>query len=812
MTQVTQEVGPDRWLAGSVFLLSAVGLAYEIALTRILSIAQWSHCAYMAISVAMLGFGAAGTAVALVRHRIRGRERKVFPWVVAAVGPGVSGSYALSQAIPFEAFELVSQPVQSVYLGGLYLVLAVPFFLVSAAVALALLIRSDRVGRVYFAGMTGSGVGAAGVVALLYILPAARIPLLLSLLPLLLLPFLCGGRRVRGWGVAGGLAVLCTALGCVPVRVSSYKGLSYALQYPDAEVVARAYSPLSDITAVASSRIRETPGQISNYPMETLGPLPPQIGLFFDGAGPSVVNRFAGSFAEVAFLDYVTAALPYHLLERPRTLVIGGGGGSDVLMALMNGADGVTVVEVDPRVFAVVNGELGSFSGALYQRDDVMPVVADGRQYLASTEESFDLVHVALLDSFNASAAGVHALGESYLYTVEAFEAVLNRLSPGGMVAVTRWLTHPPRDAVKLFATLVAASEAAGLDPVDRLAFIRSWNTGTLLMAREPWSEEQRAAIRGFCQERRLDLCYMPGMRPEEANRYTVLDEPYYHVAARSLLSPERDHYFRDSLFHVRPATDDKPHFFRFFKWAALPRLLQGMGTEWVPFVEWGYLALVLTLVQGLVLSVALILLPLLFTRSRPLREPASRTALRYFGLIGFAYMCLEIAFIQKFMLLLAYPVLAVGVVLAAFLLFSGCGSYVCDRLQASGRRPVGPVLMVVGGLAAAYLFLLPWLFETAAGCSLGSRVALSLVLLGPLAFCMGFPFPYGLQKVADRMPSLIPWAWGVNGCASVVGAVLATWIAVHVGFSGVIVLALLLYAAAAMALRRLEREEPMNS
>jgi hypothetical protein len=812
MTSGTQEVGPDRWLAGSVFLLSAVGLAYEIALTRILSMAQWSHCAYMAISVAMLGFGAAGTAVALVRHRIREREREVFPWVVAAVGPGVSGSYALSQAIPFEAFELVSQPVQSAYLGGLYLVLAVPFFLVSAAVALAFLVRPDRVGRVYFAGMTGSGFGAAGVVSLLYVLPAARVPLLLSLLPLGLLPFLCCGRRVRGWCVGGGLAILCTVLGCVPVRVSSYKGLSYALQYPDAEVVAHAYSPLSDITAVASSRIRETPGQISNYPMETLGPLPPQIGLFFDGAGPSVVNRFAGSFTEVSFLDYVTAALPYRLLESPRTLVIGGGGGSDVLMALMHGADGLTVVEVDPRVFAVVNDELGSFSGALYRRSDVTSVVADGRQYLAATEESYDLVHVALLDSFNATAAGVHALGESYLYTVEAFEAVLNRLSPGGLVAVTRWLTHPPRDAVKLLATLVAACEAAGLDPGGRLAFIRSWNTGTLLMAREPWSEEQRAAIRAFCQERRFDLCYLPGLEPEEANRYTMLDEPYYYLAARSLLSSERDQYFRDSLFHVRPATDDKPHFFRFFKWAALPRLVRGMGTEWVPFVEWGYLALALTLAQALVLSVALILLPLVFTRSRPLGNSSSRAALRYFGLIGLGYMCLEIAFIQKFMLLLAYPVLAVGVVLSAFLLFSGCGSFVCDWAQASGRPLVRFALGWVGGLAVAYLFLLPWLFEVAAGCSLGLRVALSLALLGPLAFCMGFPFPYGLQKVADRMPGLIPWAWGVNGCASVVGAVLATWMAVHVGFSGVIVLALLLYAAAGMALPRLEREKPMNS
>lgn len=798
-------------LGPSLLLVSAVGIAHQIGLMRVLSVAQWHHFAYMIISVAMLGFAASGTALALLRERVAGREEALYRAGALVLVPVLVGTYALAQTIPFETFELATQPVQARHLLLLYLVLSLPFFVVSWCITLAFFLRPRRVGRVYAVNMTGSGLGAAGVVGLLFVVPPAGVPYVLSaaaavacLLAVLDTP----GRRRAGW-LAGLLAagLVVWAIGHVPVQVSQYKGLSYALDFPDADVVTESTSPLSVLTAVRSGQFRETPGQISNYPMATLGELPEQVALFFDAGAVSPIHRFDGDLSRFAFLDYVTTALPYRLVERPRVLVIGAGGGTEVLAALYHEAAQVTAVEVDPGVFPLVRTHFRDFSGRLYERPDVTPVVAEGRGFLAGSRESWDLIQIALLDSFNASAAGVHALSESYLYTVEAVELYLRRLSPDGVLSVTRWLKTPPRDAVKMLATLIEAAERAGIEEPDRhIAFIRSWNTGTLVLSRAPLDEEGIEAVRSFAEERWFDLAWLPGLRAEEANRYTVLEEDVYHEAARALLDRgRRAAFYRDYPFYVRPATDDRPYFFRFFRWRTLPDLLEGLGRQMVSFVEWGYLALVATLGQAILAALALVLLPLLiFARGRRGGGPgARRRTVLFFGALGLAYMFLEIAFIQKLMLFLNYPVYAVAVVLSSFLVFSGLGSYFADR------SPMGPRALAVGAvgaiaaLAVLYLVGLPPLFEAWGGWSDPARIGAGVALLAPLAFAMGIPFPTGFQVISDHHGPLVPWAWGVNGAASVVGATLAAVTAVHLGFGVVVGLAVLLYAGALLTFPR---------
>lgn len=829
-------------LLTAVAMIGGVGLAYEVTLTRIFSIAQWHHFAYMVISVALLGFAVSGTTLGLLRRRIRGRELRLLRLSAFLLALALPGCTALSQTIPFETFQLVVRPVQLWYLLLLYLVLAVPFFLVSSCIVLGFMLAPERVGRVYFANMVGSGVGAAAAVGLLFLLPPARIPYALAIpVALALLVASVGRARPERARHRNGLrrAVAAAALAAVPaifavfpglpirpaglpgagtagsgIRISEYKGLAYAMDLPDARVVAEAMSPLSVVTAVGSPLLRETPGQISGYPMGELGPLPEQRGIYFDADAVSPVHRYDGAPGSFAFLDFVTSALPYQILEEPRTLVIGAGGGTEVWNAIVHGAIHVTAVEIDPGVLRLVRGPLREFSGGVYERPDVIPVHADGRGYLASlsTAESFDLIQIALLDSFNASAAGVRALSESYLYTIEAVELYLRRLSPGGVLAVTRWLEVPPRDAIKMFATLVEAAERAGIaEPGRHIAFIRSWNTGTLLLSRSPLSATQISAIRRFAGDRGLDLAWLPGLGLAEVNRYTVLDEPLYWQAASRILSADREAFYRDYLFHVRPATDDRPHFSRFFRWSSLPALRVAMGGRWLDLVEWGYLALVATLLQAVVLSLVLVMGPLALAtwwRSRlrtpeeegPARSPVVRVVL-YFGALGLAYMFLEIAFIQKLMLFLAYPVYAVAVVLSSFLVFSGLGSAYADRRPAPPGRLVATAVVLIAGFAGLYLLLLPGLFAAWSGWPDIGRIAASLALLSPIAFLMGIPFPSALQLVSDRYGSLVPWAWAVNGAASIVGAVLATLLAVHLGFTAVVGLAVGLYAGAALVL-----------
>jgi len=472
----------------------------------------------------------------------------------------------------------------------------------------------------------------------------------------------------------------------------------------------------------------------------------------------------------------------------------GAGGGTDVAAALWHGAAHVDAIEVEANVFAYCADN----APQLYNRPDVTPSVAEARGYLRASDGGYGLIHLPLMGSFSAASAGVFALNETYLYTVEAFMLYLERLAPDGVLSVNCWLKTPPRDAIKLFATLVEAGEAIGMaDPGRHLIVLRSWNNATLLMTRSPLDAAQIAAVREFATARGFDLAYYPGIQPGESNRYTVLEHDHYFEGAQRILSGGRAAYYREYLYYIRPATDDRPYFFRSFKWRSLPRLYQGMGTEWMPFVELGYTALIVTLAQALLAAAVFILAPLVVLGRTRVPAARRRWVVAYFAALGAGYMFLEIAYIQIFMQFLAYPVYAVAVVLTAFLLASGAGSAVAHRYRA---HPAHVLTGAVGGIAAlalAYLAVLPGVFAAGGAWPDGVKMGVSLVLLAPLAFCMGMPFPVGLRRAVACGDGLLPWAWGINGCASVVGATLATVLAVHLGFRGVVGAAVVLYAVA---------------
>jgi len=798
-----------RRLEGSILLIGAVGIAFEIALVRVFSIAQWHHFAYMIISMALLGFAVSGTVLGLLGERIRGREASLLRVGAFLLPVALVACYEASQAIPFETLQLTTTRAQWALLLLLYLTLSIPFFLVSWCVALALLLRPAHVGRVYFANMIGSGLGALAVVGALFVLPAEGIPYALGFVGLGAFVLVTGlDRQWLGSALvlAAALAGLLASRGPAPVRLSEYKGLSYARRLPDARIAVESESPLSRLTIVRSSLIRETPGQVSGYPMERLGPFPEQAALFYDGGSVSPVHSFDGSLEPFAFLDYVTSSLPYQIVSEPDVLVVGAGGGTEVLGALLHGAFRVTAVELDPGVPRIIRG-LGDFAGDLYGRPDVELVTGEGRGYLeANPDLRFDVIQIALLDAYNASASGVHALSESYLYTVEALALYLERLSDGGVLSITRWLKTPPRDAIKLFATAVAASRTSGIDePALHLAMIRSWNTATLLVSRSPLDAVQQEALREFALSRGFDLVWLPDLDTDEVNRYTVFDEPVYYRSAGAILSAGAEEFFRTYPFDVRPPTDDRPYFFRFFRWRSLRTFVTAAGRDWANYVEWGYLVLVATIVQALAAAVLLVLLPL--ARFGRTRMPSGRGAVvACFAGLGVAFMFLEIAFIQKLMLFLHQPVYAVSVVLATFLVFAGLGSLYADRKRALPVRRLVRVVILLPLISAVYLVALPALFRAGAGWPEAARVAASVVVLAPLAFLMGVPFPTCLQVVSDRSRELVAWAWGVNGAASVIGATVATLVAVHAGFRVVVAVALLLYLTVPLSLSRLTR------
>jgi SAM-dependent methyltransferase len=793
-------------LLTAVFLVSASAIAYEILLMRILSIVQWHHFAWMIISLALLGYGASGSAIALCRRWLEPRFETAFALCALMFGAAMIACLWLGQRVPFNALEIIWEPRQLLYLAELYLLFMVPFFFAASCIGMAFTCRRDFVDRIYFFDLLGAGIGAALLVAALFLWQPQRVVIGLAALALaasLLAGWSSSSRRRLA--VIQGAWLLCLLYAApadrIGLQMSEFKGLSQALEVVGARKLAERSGPLGLLTVVESPQVpfRHAPGLSFNTQH-----LPPdQLAVFTDGDGMSVITSFNGDPASLGYLGDVTAALPYRLLERPRVLVLGAGAGADVLLALHNGAAAVDAVELNPQMAALVREDFADYSGRLYDLERVSLRLAEARGFVTRDADRYDLIQVALLDSFAVSGSGVQALGESYLYTVEAMGQYLARLQPGGLLAITRWLNVPPRDGLKLAATSIEALRRAGVgDPGRRLAAIRNWNTLTLLVKNGEFGQAETAVLREFAHRRSFDTVWYPGMPATEANRFNQLDRPWLHEGFRALLGPGRQAYLEDYKFGITPATDQRPYFFNFFKWRVLPELWSMRARGGGGLVEWGYLVLVGTLVQALLAGTLLILLPLLAGRRGWPAGTGGRMG-SYFFLLGLAFLFVEMAFIQKFILFLSHPLYSVAVVLAGFLVFAGLGSISSGRVAARlGRGPAFAVQAAVAGIAAIvllYLVVLPPLFERFMGLPDAVRAGISLGLIAPLAFCMGMPFPLGLGRLARQAPAFIPWAWGLNGFASVVSAALATLLAIEFGFTVVLLAALALYLAAAL-------------
>jgi spermidine synthase len=794
-----------RRLLPATLLVSAAAIGYEILLMRVLSIVQWHHFAWMIISLALLGYGASGTFIAILRHRLEPRFEAAFAAGALLFSVSMIGCFIFAQRVPFNALEIIWDYSQLLNLAVLYLAFFVPFFFAASCIGLMFTCRGSESGRIYFFDLFGAGLGAMLVIALLYAASPQTSLVLLALLPLIgsaLVAVRLPARLPLGGAQLAWLLLLAFGVpqAYLELRISEYKGLAQALQVVDSRVVGQSSSPLGLVTVVDSPTvpIRHAPG----LSFSTRHIPPPQLAVFTDADGMSAITRYDGEPGSVAYLGDMTAALPYALLDEPSVLVLGAGTGSDVLMALYHGASSVDAVELNPQMTRLVAKTHADFAGQIYADQRVTVHTGEARGYIESRDGDYDLIQIGLLDSFGASGAGVQALNESYIYTVEALQAYLDDLAPGGLVAITRWVKLPPRDSVKLIATAIEALRRSGVDePGERLAVIRSWNTSTLLMKNSALSPQDVDRIREFARARSFDTAWFPGIRAADANRYNQLQEPYVFDAAMTLLGDSRADFLDRYKFHVAPPTDDRPYFFHFFRWRTLPEVMALRAAGGAGLVEWGYLVLVATLLQAAVVGLFLILAPLALTK-HAWPAPAGRRFGLYFLLLGLAFLFVEMAFIQKFILFLSHPLYAVAVVLSGFLLFAGLGSALSERFARRLPWPsISPVTVAVASiaiLALLYIALLPTIFTAFIGLPDTARIAVSLALIAPLAFFMGMPFPLGLKRLSAEAPGFVPWAWGINGFASVVSAVLATLLAVEFGFNLVIVIALLCYAVAA--------------
>jgi hypothetical protein len=788
------DVAPRPPLA-SVALLSSAALATEILLSRSFAVVHWHHFAYMIISLALLGFGASGTFLALAHRWLLRHFAASYLGHIAAFAILVVASPVLAQALPFQAEELLWDPWQPLWLVLLYLVLSTPFFCAANAIGLALIAFRHCAGRVYAADLVGAGLGSLVLLGLLYLLwpeellriiaATGFVAMCLGALELRARPAVWVGAAVIG--LAATIAIPTALLRFEP---GPYKGLSQALLVDGTRVTLERSSPLGRVSVIESPRVplRSAPGLSLSSTSEP----PDQLGVFTDGDNLQVITAAGGDDERLAFLAETTSALAYRI-AMPRTVFVpGASGGMEILRAQRLGAQLVDAVELDPQVADLLRVEFSDYTGGLLRRPGVRLHVGDARGFLAASDGRYDLIQMSLTGA--SGGGGLGGLNEDYLHTVEAFRLYLGHLGPGGFLSITRWAQIPPRDSLKLVATVIAALESSGVaDAADRLLMIRGWQTSTLLVKNGPVTTGEVQRLREFCDALSFDVVWFPGIRTEDVNLYNQLPAPWYFDGVRALLGPGDADFTAAYAFDIRPATDDRPYFQNFFRWSVLTEAWRAKDRGGMALLEAGYLLLVTTLVQALLAGLLLILLPLvLFAPLARIHRRLRWQVFAYFAGIGLAFLFVEIAFLQKLMLLVHHPTVALSLVLATFLLGAGAGSAWSSRFPTGQSRSllVGAVAGIVL-LGALYGAAFDALVGELAAWPTAARALVAAGLLAPLAFCMGMPFPLALREL--DVP-LVPWAWGINGCASVVSAALATLLAVDFGFSTVLWIALALY------------------
>jgi hypothetical protein len=773
----------------SLGILSAAIIAFQLALMQILSILQWYHFAYMVISVALLGFGAGGTVLALFRHRLLKHIRFLLPILMISCGIAMSLVTDISQLsfIRFDSYLLFANYSHIGRLLLTYLLFFIPFLLGALAIGLIFDHHVAAIGKVYFANLLGSTTGGLLLLALIWFLSPGRLPAFISCLPVIAGVIIIPANNAKLPLFAFIAFIICAWKIAIPaqLQLSQFKDISKTLLLPGAKMKMEKTSPYGPIQAVSSAALRYAPGLslVANQPVGA------STAVFVNGDWAGVVTGYRGP-ATAFILHYTSFDLPYRMAERKDVLVLQAGTGIEVAHALSHHAANVVAIEPNAILIAALRHELAPDNDSLFYLPAVKVRTLEPRIFLASDTACYDLISLPVVGSFGG-AAGLYALREQFLLTREAFLKMWPRLKEGGAISITAWMDYPARSPLKLLATLVEVLEQLNIrQPHLHIAAIRSWGTISFVITKSALTESEIQNIRGFCKQWQFDPALLPGLQQEERNRYHQLLDSSFFQNMDKLFSAGRNALYAGYDFNIIPTTDNNPYFSQFIRWKSLPRLAEYFGNRSIPFFEIGYLLVVFTLLQISAVSFVLVLLPLF---RRGWKGKNKLWVLLYFGGIGLGYMFVEMVLIEHFILYFGHPVYAAAAVIAALLFFSGFGSFTSGYFTGK-RKALLLALTTIIVLLFIYSGALMTVLQLTMQAGLPVKLLIFFLLTAPLAFCMGIPFPSGLSQLARTQAHDVPWAWGLNGCVSVISTALVTLIAVEAGFTLVIWLAALAY------------------
>ena len=815
------------YLKGGIFFISAGILGLEMVLMRCLSLSSHHHFFYLVLTVALLGFGASGTFLFLFQKFLLTHFERMIPFLAILFSLSVILSFQLAQSLPLDIQFTLFDKRQAFLLFFYHFLIFIPFFIGALIIALCIKENVIIVHSLYAVNLNGSGFGIFFITLLMFFIPPENLFYVIAGLGWFgSLLFACSvsihnkGKITREppscrfYPFVSPLLTLVflSFLGIVfplRLRIDPYKMLS---QIKTLETQQKASRLISKISPQAQLDVYDSPHiHLTLFASLMADRIPPpQMLLLSDGSLLAPVFKVKRA-EEAAVMKFTPTELSYRLVHPQSVLLLGETGGSNVWLARLHNARKIAIVQPNRQIFDIFQKDLLPLCGGVFTGNDLSCISMDPRTFLEQTGECFDLIHIVSLETPAAGVSGLQSLNENYLLTREGIASALSRLNPGGILSVTRGLQSPPRDNVKILATFIEALESKKVpDPKTHIIQVRNYLAASTLVSSLPFHESQLKELRSISQDLMLDIEWAPDIRGDELNRFDKRPGPpntsfsYYHYAALNLFGDKqrRKNFYRNWAYNVKPATDDKPYFFDFFKWRSLFQLMKTYGNHWLQRLELGYVVLMIALLESLLIAAPLVLLPLPWRKRFIAKDKRPMISLAYFALIGIAYIMIEMVCIQKFILFLGYPIYSVSVVMAAFLIFSGWGSAAIGSISSSPDKMIRKSVLYILLLGLGYLVALGPLFKLLAGIAFVFRLLISIILLFPISFFMGKPFPLGLSLLKGKGEHDVPLAWGINGFCSVLAASGAMVLFMSLGFSRVLIISLGFYAGAAFLSR----------
>ena len=766
---------PKRSTYVGLFLTTLSLLQLELFLTRIFSVTMWYHFAFMAISLAMFGLAAGAILVEMLQRRDQHS-------MLARTGL----LFALSSAICFAAqlYIPVDPEIEWVWTALAFTLIAIPFVFGGMVVCVALTRFPAKTGALYAADLAGSAAGCILTIPILNHIHAPTAVILNAAIAAL-------AAAAFAWPLAGRMRWIAAACCAVLLIAASF---NQSLKLIDVQWLKGGRNWHDGVyekwNAFSRIYVRDTGKEPfgwgmspAYHPTRKLE----QLYLNIDSGAATVITKFDGDLGALEHLKYDVTALAHYLRTPTSVLVIGVGGGRDILTSLVFGQRHVTGVEINPDILGVLTGRFGEYAGNLQNNPAVTLVHDEARSYVARSPEKYGIIQASLIDTWAATSAGAYVLTENGLYTTEAWTTFLDHLTPDGILTMSRWYYESqPAETLRLAALATKSLMDLGVsDPRKNIIIVRKqdsseigqYSVATILVSKQAFSELDVERVVGVSRQ----MEFVPVLTPRYAER-----AEFEAVATRG----RYEQFMRTYPLNIEAPTDDSPFFFHMLRPGDLlkPATFQGMNQLNLKAVRvLGRLLGIVTLLTALVIVAPLAL-------RRRVRETHSVRLMIYFSAIGLAFMMIEIGQLERLIVFLGHPIYGLTVVLFVLLIASSCGSFYSNGL--------GRWMWFLPVVLALFILTSPAVTRALTAASTPLRIAASTVLLFPSGFFMGMAFPVGMKKAlsfGEGAPTA--WYWGINGAFSVISSVLALVVAVFWGVTVTLLVGLTAYVVGLLAL-----------